>query len=41
MSQPSLSQPYAIPVYGGGAVPFSEPQEYSFRAAAREKWFTF
>ena len=37
----SLSQPSAITVYGEGAVPLSKPQEYSFRAAVREKWVTF
>ena len=37
----SLSQPCAITVYGEGAVPILKPQEYSFRAASREKWVTF
>ena len=37
----SLSQPCAITVYGEGAVLLSKPQEYSFRAAAREQWVTF
>ena len=37
----SLPQPCAITVHGEGAQPFSKPQEYSFRAAAREKWVTF
>ena len=33
----SSSQLCTITVYGEGAV----PHEYSFRAAAREKWVTF
>ena len=37
----SLSQSCAITVYGEGAVPLSKPQEYSFKAAARDKWVTF
>ena len=37
----SSSQLCTITVYGEGAMPLSKPQEYSFRAAAREKWVTF
>ena len=37
----SLSQQCTITVYGEGAAPLSKPHEYSFRAAAREKWVTF
>ena len=37
----SLSKPSTITVYCEGAVPLSRPHEYSFRAAAREKWATF
>ena len=36
----SSSQLCTITVYGGAA-PLSKPHEYSFRAAAREKWVTF
>ena len=37
----SLSQLCTITVYGEGAALLSKPREYSFRAAAREKWVTF
>ena len=37
----SSSQLCTITVYGERAAPLSKPYEYSFRAAAREKWVTF
>ena len=37
----SSSQLCTITVHGEGAVPLSKPHQYSFTAAAREKWVTF
>ena len=37
----SFSQPFTITFYGEYSVPLSKPHEYSFRAAACEKWITF
>ena len=34
----SLSKPCTTTFYDEGAVPHSKPHNYSFRAAAREKW---
>ena len=37
----SLSKACTITIYGEGAATLSKPHEYSFGAAAREKWVTF
>ena len=37
----SLSQLCTIIVYGEGVASLSKPHQYSFRAAAHEKWVTF